>query len=70
VDVEERFYRLDVEAFEPADTDWTELEREILSEHRWWTAAEISAAQETVYPVDLPAMLSGLSPERSERGRG
>jgi 8-oxo-dGTP pyrophosphatase MutT (NUDIX family) len=58
VDVEERFYRLRVDGFELADAGWTELEREILSEHRWWSADEIAAATETVYPLDLVELMA------------
>jgi ADP-ribose pyrophosphatase YjhB (NUDIX family) len=57
VDVEERFYRHLVDGLEVIDAGWTELEREILSEHRWWSAEQIAAADETVYPVDLAEML-------------
>ncbi len=36
------------------DTDgWTELEREVVEEHRWWTVDELRATDETVYPDDL-----------------
>ena len=36
------------------DTDgWTELEREVVEEHRWWTVDELHATDETVYPDDL-----------------
>ena len=36
---------------------WTELETEIIAEHRWWTAAELKATSETVYPGNLMMML-------------
>jgi len=32
---------------------WTELEREVVEEHRWWTVDELRATDETVYPEDL-----------------
>ena len=37
---------------------WTELETEIIAEHRWWTAAELKATSEIVYPVNLMTMLA------------
>jgi ADP-ribose pyrophosphatase YjhB (NUDIX family) len=58
VEVDERYFRLRVEALDVADAGWTELEREVMTEHRWWSAEEIAAAAETIYPVDLAEMLS------------
>ena len=31
-------------------TNWTELEREVMRAHRWWTVPELIAAQETIFP--------------------
>jgi ADP-ribose pyrophosphatase YjhB (NUDIX family) len=61
VDVEERYFLLRVDPFELADAGWTELEREIVTEHRWWSAEEIMGAHETVYPEDLIEMLAEAS---------
>jgi 8-oxo-dGTP pyrophosphatase MutT (NUDIX family) len=36
---------------------WTRLETEIIAEHRWWTVGELKTTTETVYPVNLMAML-------------
>jgi len=36
---------------------WTRLETEIIAEHRWWSVAELKTTTETVYPVNLMAML-------------
>jgi 8-oxo-dGTP pyrophosphatase MutT (NUDIX family) len=62
VDVEERYFALRVATFDLADAGWTDLEREVVAGHRWWSAAEIAAAEATIYPVDLVAMIgaSGL----------
>jgi 8-oxo-dGTP pyrophosphatase MutT (NUDIX family) len=32
---------------------WTELERAVVEEHRWWTMDELRITAETVYPEDL-----------------
>ena len=32
---------------------WTELEREVVEEHRWWTMDELRITAEMVYPEDL-----------------
>jgi len=36
---------------------WTVLEREVMAEHKWWTANDLKATRETVWPNDLPEML-------------
>jgi 8-oxo-dGTP pyrophosphatase MutT (NUDIX family) len=36
---------------------WTELEKDFVTDMRWWTHAEIAAATETIYPDELPALL-------------
>jgi 8-oxo-dGTP pyrophosphatase MutT (NUDIX family) len=44
---------------------WTELERAVVEEHRWWTLDELRATSETVYPEDLLALIEaagGASP--------
>ena len=56
---EERYFLVRVDPFDLADAGWTELEREIMTEHRWWTAAEIAAAAEKIYPEDLVEMVAG-----------
>jgi 8-oxo-dGTP pyrophosphatase MutT (NUDIX family) len=32
---------------------WTELERDVVEEHRWWTMDELRSTGDTVYPGDL-----------------
>jgi len=63
VQADERYFLLRVDPFVLADGGWTELERQVMTEHRWWTPAEIAAAEEKIYPEDLVEMLAGaLSP--------
>ncbi len=39
---------------------WTELEREVIKDMRWWTVAEIAAATEQVYPEVLAQWLPDI----------
>ena len=39
---------------------WTDLERATLDELRWWSAEELAATADTVYPAALAALLAGL----------
>jgi 8-oxo-dGTP pyrophosphatase MutT (NUDIX family) len=59
--VDERYFLLRVEALEVADAGWTELERQVMTAHRWWSPEDIAAAEETVYPEDLIEMLAGTA---------
>ena len=54
---QERYFLLRVDPFTLADAGWTELERQVMTEHRWWSAAEIAAAGEKIYPEDLAGLL-------------
>jgi 8-oxo-dGTP pyrophosphatase MutT (NUDIX family) len=36
---------------------WTQLERDVVEEHRWWTTDELRATGETVYPEDLVELI-------------
>jgi 8-oxo-dGTP pyrophosphatase MutT (NUDIX family) len=36
---------------------WTQLEQEVVEEHRWWTTDELRATGETVYPEDLVELI-------------
>jgi 8-oxo-dGTP pyrophosphatase MutT (NUDIX family) len=59
VQAEERYFLVRVdEARDLVRTGWTELEREIMTEHRWWTPAELAAPPEQVYPEDIVEMLA------------
>ena len=56
---DERYFLLRVDPFTLADAGWTDLEREVMTEHRWWTPQELAAAEEKIYPEDLVEMLAG-----------
>jgi 8-oxo-dGTP diphosphatase len=37
---------------------WTALEREVMAEHKWWTADELRSTRETVWPDDIARLLA------------
>ena len=55
--VESRDDRIGVAELGLDNSGWTELEREVLTEHRWWSAAALRAASEQIYPEDLAELL-------------
>ncbi|MDB5447652.1 MAG: hypothetical protein JWQ97_2969 [Phenylobacterium sp.] len=58
---EERYFLVRVDAFEPVDAGWTELERQVMTELRWWSRDALRTAGEQVYPEDLAEMLLAAS---------
>lgn len=44
--------------------EWTVHETQVMADHRWWSAAELRATEETVWPEGLVEMLqdAGVSP--------
>jgi 8-oxo-dGTP diphosphatase len=55
--VDQRFFLLHAEPFDLSPAGWTEEERRVLAEHRWWTAADIRVASETIWPQDLADLI-------------
>ena len=58
---DERFFVVRTDDHAVSREHWTELERKVMSDHRWWTRAELAATQEVVFPENLPEMLAQLS---------
>jgi 8-oxo-dGTP diphosphatase len=38
---------------------WTDLERAVMTEHRWWSIGDLSLSKETIFPEGLVEMLRG-----------
>ncbi|EUA55329.1 mutT/nudix-family hydrolase [Mycobacterium intracellulare 1956] len=61
IDSEEFYFVYRTRRFEPSRTGRTELERSYIHGHRWCDAADIAqlvAAGETVYPMQLSGLLT------------
>ena len=61
--IEESYVLARCEGGEPSRAGWTELEREIMQDIRWWTRAELAATDEAVHPSGLPGLLAELLDE-------
>ncbi|HVE93787.1 MAG TPA: NUDIX domain-containing protein [Acidimicrobiales bacterium] len=59
------FFALEVETFEPSFLDHTDIEREVMSTHRWWSPDELDVADERVVPGGLADLARRL--HRGER---
>ncbi|MDP3675542.1 MAG: NUDIX domain-containing protein [Novosphingobium sp.] len=57
VTADERYFRIGVAACEIETHGHTELEREIMQDHRWFTRAELAAWHEPVFPPEILTLL-------------
>ena len=57
VTADERYFRIRVPACEIATHGHTELEREIMRDHRWFTRAELAAWHEPIFPPEILNLL-------------
>ncbi|GGN01217.1 8-oxo-dGTP pyrophosphatase MutT (NUDIX family) [Actinoplanes campanulatus] len=71
-----RQYRQEQDFFLVRVADWQvdtagmeEAERLTITEHRWWSAAEIEASAEQIFPVDLAALLRRHTADAVPDGR-
>lgn len=57
VEADERYFIITVDELTISGAGQTELEREIMTAHRWWSQAELRNTTEQVWPEDLSEML-------------
>lgn len=57
VTADERFFRVRVPACDIATHGHTELEREIMQQHRWFTRNELAAWHEPIFPPEIVELL-------------
>lgn len=46
----ERFFQVRSPTSNLGATNWTEIEKQVMRSHRWWTVSELIAAKETIFP--------------------
>jgi 8-oxo-dGTP pyrophosphatase MutT (NUDIX family) len=54
------YFALAVDAYEPDRGAHTELERQVMGEHRWWSPDELDACADPVFPLGLAALVRDL----------
>ncbi len=57
---DERFFLMRVDGLSISSERWTDLEREVMAAHRWWSATELLGASEQIWPEDLHDVLARL----------
>jgi 8-oxo-dGTP pyrophosphatase MutT (NUDIX family) len=53
----EKYFVVNSETESISRDDWTAEEREVMSDHKWWSREELSNSTETIYPEGLVEML-------------
>jgi 8-oxo-dGTP pyrophosphatase MutT (NUDIX family) len=56
----EQFFCVRSPRFAIDDAGWTDVERRIFLEQRWWTYAELVATDEIIHPAELAQILRGV----------
>lgn len=59
-DVRETWFFARVPTFDIDTSGFTDVEREILQEHRWWTLPELETSTDVLTPRDLATLLRNL----------
>lgn len=53
----EQYFLVSVQDTVLSQDEWTDHEREVMTDHHWWSVAELNATDETVWPKDLVELL-------------
>lgn len=54
----EHYYVVRVHDVQLSNTSWSDQEREVICEARWWSEEELAACLETVFPPDLSSLFA------------
>jgi 8-oxo-dGTP pyrophosphatase MutT (NUDIX family) len=54
---DERYFLIQVDALDVSSDRWTQLEREVMAEHRWWSPTDLGATTDQVWPENLHDLL-------------
>lgn len=57
VRADERFFLIRVEDLSISSDRWTEIEHRVMTAHHWFSAAELAAASDPIFPKELADML-------------
>lgn len=58
---DERFFAVRTTQTAISDAGWSENEREVMADHRWWSVEELRHTLETVYPGEILDLLAAAS---------
>ncbi|MFL6846470.1 MAG: hypothetical protein ACJ8ER_16505 [Allosphingosinicella sp.] len=50
---DERYFLIRLDEVVVSNANWTQLEHDVMTTHRWWSRPELQATSEQVWPEDL-----------------
>jgi hypothetical protein len=57
VQADERYFLIRANDAQLCNERWTELEREVMAEGRWWSLADLRSTEEQIWPENLTDIL-------------
>ena len=55
---DERYFLIRAPSLVLSRDGWTELERKVMADHRWWSASDLAATRDQIWPENLAQMLT------------
>ena len=54
---DEYYFVIRTPRFVVSESGWTEIENDVVEEHRWWSLEDLRSTDDTVYPPGLVEMI-------------
>ncbi len=54
---DERYFLLKVDDLAVSSTGWTDLERDVMTDHRWWSREDLDTTPDQIWPETIADML-------------
>ncbi|WP_404711089.1 NUDIX hydrolase [Sphingomonas sp. MMS24-J13] len=64
VTADERYFLIRVDDCKISSDGYTDLERRMMTEHRWWNRSDLIASSEIIYPEDIVALVERVASGR------
>ena len=59
-DQHEEFFLVRTDTVDVCSDQWTDEEREVIVEHRWWTLDDLRTTTDLVFPAGIPDLVAPL----------
>ena len=67
VKADERFYVVFASSTELSQSGWSENEKHVISQQKWWSQAELQETNEVVFPEGLAELLASIADDVNPR---
>jgi len=66
VQADERFFMVRASSTNLSRDGWTDDERDLMAEHRWWSVPELETTREQIWPEDIAQIVRRFMPGRGD----